>query len=154
MLNSWRMPQRRPHHAVGFLESDYLCERLRKRMPKAYLARRVSDVPSLSSLVVKHLGAKSTVGDVLALDLYHLRVRSKATLEESIRTRRILLGFGEAVTMEREDSGTAKAGAPAKISRTAVGEEAPPVGKKQKKAYGSNKVKADAQKKPKRRDRR
>ena len=93
LLNSWRSPQRRAPGTVGFLESDYLCERLRKRLPKAYLSRPIAEVRGLSKEVVKILGPRATVGDVLKLDLHRLCVFAKVNTEQAIRIRRLLLGF-------------------------------------------------------------
>jgi hypothetical protein len=53
------------------------------------------------------LNGKSTIGDVLALDLYRLRIRSQTTLHEAIRTRRILLGFREAIAASNKQESAA-----------------------------------------------
>jgi hypothetical protein len=93
LLNSWRMPQRRAYGAVGFLESDYLTDRLRKRLPKEYLSRRIMAVKSLSPRVVKSLGTHTTVGDVLKLDLHRLHVQANVNLEDAAQIRLTLLGL-------------------------------------------------------------
>lgn len=98
MLASWRLPQRRPHGSVGFADSDYVCERLARHLPKAYLARPIGGMKGLSKGVVQALGAKTTVGDVLKLELHRLRTRAKVSLEDAVRIRRRLLGFLEQQT--------------------------------------------------------
>jgi hypothetical protein len=152
MLNSWRMPQRRPYGAVGYLESDFLCERLRKRLPKLYLSRPIAKVQGLSPSVVKNLGDKSTVGDVLALDLHRLRVRSRASLEEAIRTRRILLGFGERVATGKkvEPSEPVKSATTHDTAQKVVSKGTAAIGKRTKRASSRNKTKAAKKNKGKR----
>jgi hypothetical protein len=93
LLTSWRLPQRRPHSAVGFPDSDYVCERLASRLPKAYLARHIGVVRDLPKGVVQSLGPKTTVGEVLKLELHRLIARAKVGLDEAILIRRTLLGF-------------------------------------------------------------
>jgi hypothetical protein len=92
MMNSWRMPQRRPHNMVGFLDSDYVCARLRRRLPARYLAQPIADFADLPPALVRKLGPKTTVGQILGLDLHRLRAFTQ-TLAEAVRVRRILLGF-------------------------------------------------------------
>jgi hypothetical protein len=102
MLNSWRRPQRRPHGLVGFVESDYVRERLIAILPKAQLSVRIRDVKGLPKGVVQALGAKATVGDVLKLGLHQLSAKSKLGLEDAIGVRRALLGFSEKVPKRKK----------------------------------------------------
>ncbi len=95
MLANSRHPRRRPHGAVGFADSDYVCEHLAHHLPKAYLARHIADVKDLPKGVVRALGAKTTIGDVLSLELHRLCTRAKVGLEEAIDVRRALLGLGD-----------------------------------------------------------
>lgn len=93
MLNNWRMPERRPHGAVGFLESDYLTERLRSRLPKAYLDAHISAVEGIPQTLIKKLGHKKIVGDILKLNLHQLRLVGNLNLDEAVQVRRLLMGF-------------------------------------------------------------
>jgi hypothetical protein len=104
MLNSWRRPQRRPHGAVGFVDSDYIREQLASRLPKSHLSRPITDVPGLPKEFIRKLDAKATIGDVLKLELHRLRARGKIGLEDAIRVRRKLLGFSEESTDTKEAS--------------------------------------------------
>jgi hypothetical protein len=115
MLSNWRSPERRPRGTVGFLESDYFCERALNRLPKDYLAVRISDIKSLSPATVKILGAKSTIGDVLQLNLHQLRLHAKAGIEDAVRIRRVLLGFTDR-SERASDSQASKATEKAKPS--------------------------------------
>lgn len=101
MLSSWRLPQRRPHKSSGFIESDYVCHRLLAHMPKAYLTQHISKVKGLPPKVVKALGPKTMIVDVLKLDLYQLKSRMKSELDEAIKTRRKLLGLADKNTKRK-----------------------------------------------------
>jgi hypothetical protein len=110
MLNSWRLPPRRPHHSVGFLDSDFLAERLMKCLSPKYLSCPVAKVKGLAGEVVKKLGGTTTVGSVLALNLYRLRLRAKVSLEEAVAIRRTLLGLPELNAWDKSPSEKAASG--------------------------------------------
>jgi hypothetical protein len=93
MLNSWRLPHRRPARTVGYLDSDFVAQRLMKALSRRYLARPVADVGSLPRAAVRNLGRKITVGTVLAMELHRLRQLAKVSLEEAVAIRRMLLGL-------------------------------------------------------------
>jgi hypothetical protein len=95
MLTSSRRPQRRTHGSVGFVESDYVCERLANHLPEAHLSRPIGDVEGLSAGVVEAFGANTTVGDILKLELHRVRARARVGVEDAIRIRRKLLGLRE-----------------------------------------------------------
>jgi hypothetical protein len=96
MLSSWRRPQRRRPGSVGFVDSDYVCERVAGHLPKSYLSGSIGNVRGLSRSVIQALGAKTTVGDLLKLELHHLGARAGISLAQAIAVRRKLLGLGEA----------------------------------------------------------
>lgn len=102
LLNSWRLPGRRPPGTAGFLESDYLCDRLRKRLPQRYLSRRISEIKGLPREVVRNLGARATIGDALKLDLHRLGVIAKVGIEQAVLIRRSLLGFAPVENFDAE----------------------------------------------------
>jgi hypothetical protein len=114
LLNSWRMPQRRAHGTVGFLESDYLAGRLRKRLPKDYLSCRITQVEGLSTKIVRSLGTHTTIDDVLKMDLHRLRILAKVDVEEATRIRRLILGFEHS---QDNAAGTDTAGPAAHIAK-------------------------------------
>ncbi len=93
LMNSWRMPQRRAHGAVGFLDSDYLAERIRRRLPKKYLSSRITEVKALSPKVASSLGTHATIDDILKLDLHRLSLRAKVDVAQAVGIRRAILGF-------------------------------------------------------------
>jgi hypothetical protein len=95
MLNNWRLPQRRPPHTVGYLDSDFVAQRLMKHLSRRYLAHPVTDVKNLPPAAVRNLGRKTTVGTVLAMELHRLRKLAKVSLEEAIAIRRTLLGLSD-----------------------------------------------------------
>ncbi len=93
LLNSSRSPQRRKKGTVGFLESDFLTERMRRRMPKPYLQSPVAAMKGLPTQIASKIEGRRTVGDVLGLSLHQLRVSAGLTLAEATMLRRILMGF-------------------------------------------------------------
>lgn len=102
LLTSWRLPQRRPHGMVGFLDSDYVSQKLAQHLPEPVLSRPLAEVKALPRDMVDALGAQTTVGDVLKLELHRLSTRAKVSLNEAVRFRRRLLGIvdGDAETTE------------------------------------------------------
>jgi hypothetical protein len=93
LLTSWRLGQRRIPGAVGFVDSDYVAQRMALHLPKAYFMRRVGALKGIPKTIAQSLGAKATVGDVLRLDLHQLSKRARVKLEDAIQIRRKLLGF-------------------------------------------------------------
>jgi hypothetical protein len=93
MLGNWRLPQRRAHGSVGFVDSDYVAHRLAGQLPEAKLSLQLAAVPGLPSAALDALGATSTVGDALKLELHALSTRAKVGLADAVLIRRRLLAF-------------------------------------------------------------
>jgi hypothetical protein len=91
LLNSWRSPRRRPHGSVGFLESDYVCQKVRQQLAKEYRFSRIANLEGISPQLVGRFGTHSTVDDVLKLDLHLLCQRARLDLAQAIALRRVLL---------------------------------------------------------------
>jgi hypothetical protein len=93
MSTSWRQPSRLPLGQVGFLDSDYLKNRIQQLLPQDALARPIGDVAGLPPAVVEALGADTSVADALNLDLPTFARRTGLSLPDSGLARRRLLGI-------------------------------------------------------------
>jgi hypothetical protein len=78
---------------VGFLDSDYLKNRIQQLLPQDALARPIGDVAGLPPAVVEALGADTSVADALSLDLPTFARRTGLSLRDSGLARRRLLGI-------------------------------------------------------------
>jgi hypothetical protein len=85
MINSWRMPSRRPPGTVGFLESNYFAGRI-----APYVAESDARAPlaSVSPSVPRPVAEQTTVADLLTGDLGRLSARSGVDVAELARLRR------------------------------------------------------------------
>ncbi len=93
MSNSWRFPRRYPMGEVGFLDSEFFKDRIKRVLPPEILRRPLADVPGLPAQVVRSLGERATVADVLDLDLPRLAQKSGVSIEEAAYVRQKLLGI-------------------------------------------------------------
>jgi hypothetical protein len=91
MSNSWRLPKRYPLGEVGFLDSDFFKERMKRALPAEILRRPLSAVPDLPAALVDSLGPQTLVADALKLDLAQLAHKSGVSLEEAGELRQKLL---------------------------------------------------------------
>lgn len=92
MLTSWRQPKRYLPSKIGFLESEYFKNRIRKVLPQAHLAKPLVQVSGLPEAVVKALGQQATINDALDMDLSIFARRTGLDIAEAARARRQLLG--------------------------------------------------------------
>lgn len=92
LVNSWRMPDRVEPGKIGFLDSEYLRERLLKILPEDSLRRPVpaDRVPPQATQALRET---ATLGELLSLDLAALRRRTGLDMDGAIRLRRRLLGL-------------------------------------------------------------
>jgi hypothetical protein len=102
LLTSWRLGQRRIPGAVGFLDSDYVAQRMARHLPKSFLTRRLGTVKGLPRTFIQSFGARTTIEDVLKFDLHQLSKRARVKLEDAIQIRRKLLGFLEPAVTKKE----------------------------------------------------
>jgi hypothetical protein len=95
MSTSWRLPNRMPFGEVGFLDSDYFKERIRKILPKDVFASRIKDIKDLPPSIIKGLGEDCTIEQALKLDLSGFIRKTGLSAREASLGRRIILGMGK-----------------------------------------------------------
>lgn len=88
---SWRLPSRHPYGEIGFLESDYLVDRIREAMPKEDLSAPLTALDGLDSSAVDKLGKDLTVDEALSMDLPAFRAKSGLNTQDAIAFRNTLL---------------------------------------------------------------
>ena len=93
MSTSWRLPNRMPFGEMGFLDSDYFKERIKKILPSDIYHTRIKDINDLPPSLIKGLGEECTIEQALKLDLAHLMKKTGLTVKEAALARRILLGI-------------------------------------------------------------
>ncbi len=93
MTNSWRFPRRYPLGQVGFLESEYFKNRIKKALPNTHLKKPLSQVSGLPKEVIKALGDKTVVSKALEMDLTTFAKKSGLSIADAGKARRILLGM-------------------------------------------------------------
>lgn len=86
LATSWRAVDRRPPGTTGFLETDYVVERISSMLPEEVLARPVQELAG----VAEGLGAM-TVGEAARLPLAEFARRTGLGLAEAARARTDLL---------------------------------------------------------------
>jgi hypothetical protein len=94
MANSWRMPHRKEFGKVGFLDSEYLRDRLVKVLPQSRLDERVPVAEPTGDPTREKAMADVRVGDLLALDLTALMKETGLDTGQAAGLRRRLLGLG------------------------------------------------------------
>jgi hypothetical protein len=87
MLMSWRQPRRYPAGEIGFLETDFFKDQLRKSIPEGKLRQRLGAVKELPDSIVRALGEESSVTDLLELDLQTFATRSGLGLKDAAQAR-------------------------------------------------------------------
>ncbi|HYU77862.1 MAG TPA: hypothetical protein VEK56_02695 [Vicinamibacterales bacterium] len=91
MSNSWRMPRRYPLGEVGFLDSDFFKERMKRALPPEILRRPLSAVPDVPPGLAESLGPQTSVDEALKLDLSQLARRTGLSVKEAGDLRKKLL---------------------------------------------------------------
>lgn len=95
MTTSWRLPKRRPLGTVGFLDSDYFKDEIKKVLPKHRLEKTLTKASTndLPTSVVQSLGEDFTVAEVLEMDLTTFARKTGASIADAAAARRKLLGI-------------------------------------------------------------
>jgi hypothetical protein len=94
MTTSWRLPLRHAAgEGVGFLETDFFKDRIKKHLPREQLERRLAGVEGMKGKTGA-LG-ELTVADALDMDLADFSRKAGLTLPEAVAARRRLLGIRE-----------------------------------------------------------
>ncbi len=91
MSTSYRSLTRRPFGQTGFLDSDYFKTQIAAVMPKTVLEGRIGAVTGLQPGVVQGLGANTTVGEALKLDLATFARKAGLSLTDAAQARGALL---------------------------------------------------------------
>jgi hypothetical protein len=104
MTTSWRVPGRRAYGDVGFLESDYLKDQIKKLIPEERLETPIARVSGLPEAVASSLGERYTVAEALELDLASFARRTGLDIKEAAQIRQRLLGLSSGET-QGGDSG-------------------------------------------------
>ncbi len=96
MLTSGRLPQRRAFDkGVGFLDSDYFKDQIKKALPRDQLNNTLAKVSDLPKEVLDSLGETCTVAEALELDLAQFAQRTGLSVADAAKARRRLLGLAE-----------------------------------------------------------
>lgn len=95
MATSGRIPQRRAFGEVGFLDSDYFKDEIKKVLPRDQLDRTLANVSDLPREVLDSLGETCTVAEALELGLARFTQRTGLNVVDAVKARRRLLGFAE-----------------------------------------------------------
>jgi hypothetical protein len=90
LTNSWRLPSRYPLGQVGFLDSEFFKDRIQPLVPAEALSRAITSVPDLPKLV-RAFGERTTVADILQLNLAQLARKAGVTVEQAGDLRQRLL---------------------------------------------------------------
>jgi hypothetical protein len=98
MTTSWRTPKRHAFGEVGFLESDYFKDQIKKLIPEDRLETPIARLSGLPESVARSLGERYTVADALELDLASFTRRTGLSIEEAARARQRLLGLSPGET--------------------------------------------------------
>ncbi len=94
LSTSWRLPQRHSlEEPIGFLESDYFKNRIKKVLPREHLETSLVNVRGLPPAVVDSLGGTRTIAEALELDLARFSERTGLSLADAAKARRVLLGI-------------------------------------------------------------
>lgn len=93
MISASRPLGRRPPGEVGFLDTDWFKEQIRKLLPERHLEQALSRVEGLPEEVVRALGAKCAVHEALKLDLESFVRKTGLRTADAIQARRRLLGL-------------------------------------------------------------
>ncbi|MDP9373955.1 MAG: hypothetical protein M3Q65_16160 [Chloroflexota bacterium] len=107
LASSARRPTRRPFGEGSFLETDYFKDQIKRLLPPERLEIPLSRVPDLPRSLVRRLGGRRTVAEVLDLDLARFAETAGVGIEEGLAARRRLLGLPERPNGEREPDGAA-----------------------------------------------
>jgi hypothetical protein len=91
MINSGRLPSRRPPGEVGFLESDLFTDQVKAALPSAVLDLQLGAVADLPPSVVDAFGGQATVASALEPDLTSFAARTGLSLVEAGQARFALL---------------------------------------------------------------
>ena len=95
MTTSGRLPSRYPAGAVGFLESNYFKNQIKKILPREKMRTPVGKVKGIPSEVIKRLGEKYTIAEALDLDLTAFAKKTGLDIEGASKARKLLLGFSD-----------------------------------------------------------
>jgi hypothetical protein len=93
MTTSWRLPGRRPPGKVGFLDSDYFKDRIKKVVPKEQLERPLAQVSDLPRAAIESLGERFSVAEALDMELTSFIQKTGLSLEDALNARRRMLGL-------------------------------------------------------------
>ncbi len=80
---------------VGFLESNYFKDHIKKLLPEEYLKRPLGKVKELPGEIVKKLGSNLTIAQALAIDLAQFARRTELSIREASKVRHQLLGIAQ-----------------------------------------------------------
>lgn len=93
LTTSFRSPKRYPLGEVGFLESDYFKDEIKKLLPERYLQTPLGRVRGLPDEVTKALGDDLTIDQALKMDLARFVRRTGLSVAEAAKARQRLLGL-------------------------------------------------------------
>lgn len=93
MITSGKNQRRRPFGEVGFLDSDYFKNQVKKVLPKSRLETRLTEVSGLPEVIVESLGREYTVAQALDLDLRGFGEKTGLSAREVVDARRVLIGI-------------------------------------------------------------
>lgn len=94
LASSWKMPSRRPLGEATLLDTDYMRDRLLDLVPESRKSRPAAEEVGIPAEVSKALGPRITIGEVLAMRLPELAVRTGRPVAEVARLRRRLMFSG------------------------------------------------------------
>lgn len=95
MSTSWRLPSRQPFGEVGYLDSDYFKDQVKDLLPKQTLETPLGEIADLDPRVVQYFGEQRKVSEALRIDLATFAKSTGLSIEETLKTRRKLLGVAK-----------------------------------------------------------
>lgn len=102
IITSGRLPQRRAFdEGIGFLDSDYFKDQIKRVLPHDQLNSTLADVSDLPREVVESLGETCTVGEALELNLARFSQKTGLDIANAVKARRSLLGMTAAPDREQ-----------------------------------------------------
>ena len=93
LSGGWRFQSRYPAGEVGFLDTEYFKDQVKKVLPHERLETPLADVRELPEEVIKSLGERTTVSQILEMDLESFAKKTDLSLAEAAKMRRVLLGI-------------------------------------------------------------
>lgn len=108
MMTSGKSHRRRAFGEVGYLDSDYFLNQIKKILPKDRLETILAEFGDIPTEVIESLGQECTVAEALNLDLRLFGEKTGMSTRDSIDARRVLLGLAPKTRNEVDPEGSAE----------------------------------------------